>query len=191
MKTYTIGRDLSSDIVINDQTDVVSRRHAVLSVGNRGKMTLTDLSSNGTYINGIKMSPNVAVPVTRNDTISFAHVATLDWEMISKPKGWLTWLIIGLCVAVVAALAVLLSTQRWNPFGTGKDPTEIPADSLQVVDSLPVMDSIANDSLNKPAKDTVQPKPAPKKKDKELPQVPAEPEMPTDTTKPAPRPIGV
>ena len=31
MKTYTIGRDLGCDIVINDNTDVVSRRHAVLS----------------------------------------------------------------------------------------------------------------------------------------------------------------
>ena len=54
MKTYSIGRDLGCDIVINDTTDVVSRRHAVLTVASSGKMTLTDLSSNGTYINGIR-----------------------------------------------------------------------------------------------------------------------------------------
>ena len=36
MKTYTIGRDLGCDIVINDATDVVSRRHATLQVGGVG-----------------------------------------------------------------------------------------------------------------------------------------------------------
>jgi len=29
MKTYSIGRDLGCDVVVNDTTDVVSRRHAV------------------------------------------------------------------------------------------------------------------------------------------------------------------
>ena len=30
MKTFSIGRDLGCDVVINDTTDVVSRRHAVV-----------------------------------------------------------------------------------------------------------------------------------------------------------------
>ena len=30
MKTFSIGRDLGCDIVINDTTDVVSRRHALV-----------------------------------------------------------------------------------------------------------------------------------------------------------------
>ena len=51
MKTYSIGRDLGCDIVINDTTDVVSRRHAVLTVASSGKMTLTDLSSNQRHQN--------------------------------------------------------------------------------------------------------------------------------------------
>ena len=82
MKTYSIGRDLNCDIVINDSTDVISRRHALLNITPSGKMTIIDQSSNGTYVNGIKISPNVPVPVTRKDTISLAHVAKLDWALV-------------------------------------------------------------------------------------------------------------
>ena len=191
MKTYSIGRDLGCDIVINDTTDVVSRRHAVLTVASSGKMTLTDLSSNGTYINGIKMTPNVAVPVSRKDSISFAHVATLDWNMIPKPKGWLTWLIIGLCAVAVATIAAMLFTQHGQPSapdnGVVTDTLAMPADSTAI------MDSIAADTLANPKADTVKPQPKKKDKAKKQEQPESQPEeQPADTVKPAqPRPIGV
>lgn len=107
MKSYSIGRDAGCDIVLNDNTDVVSRRHAVLTVSSSGKMTITDLSSNGTYINGQRISSNVAVPVTRKDSVSFAHVCTFDWNMIPKSNQWLTYLIIGLVVAAIAAACAI------------------------------------------------------------------------------------
>lgn len=115
MKSYSIGRDLGCDIVMNDHSDVVSRRHAVLTVSSSGKMTITDQSSNGTYVNGIRISPNVPVPVTRKDSVSFAHVATLDWNMIPKSRIWVTYLIVALVVAAVAALCVLLLTRGEKP----------------------------------------------------------------------------
>lgn len=109
MKSYSIGRDAGCDIVLNDNTDVISRRHAVLTVASSGKMTITDLSTNGTYINGQRISSNVAVPVTRKDSVSFAHVSTLDWNIIPKSNQWLTYLSIGLVVAaVVAACAIFI-----------------------------------------------------------------------------------
>ena len=77
MKSYSIGRDESSNIIINDPTQLVSRRHAILNVNGR-KMTIVDSSSNGTYINGIRITPGVPVPVTRKDVISFAQVSELD-----------------------------------------------------------------------------------------------------------------
>ena len=40
MKVYSIGREAGCDIVINDRTDVISRRHAVLNVTSTGKMTI-------------------------------------------------------------------------------------------------------------------------------------------------------
>lgn len=101
MKVYSIGREVGCDIVINDSTDATSRRHATLTVMPSGKMTITDLSRNGTYVNGIRISPNVAVPVTRKDNISFAHVYRLDWNMIPKPISMMRYVIYGLIALAV------------------------------------------------------------------------------------------
>ena len=51
MKVYSIGREGGCDIVLNDPSDVISRRHAVLNVSPSGKMTIVDQSTNGTYVN--------------------------------------------------------------------------------------------------------------------------------------------
>ena len=106
MKTYSIGRDLNCDIVINDSTDVISRRHALLNVTPSGKMTLVDQSSNGTYVNGIRISPNVPVPVTRKDVISLAHVAKLDWNQVPKSNQWIKY-VIGCMIVVVVVIVVI------------------------------------------------------------------------------------
>ncbi len=106
MKTYSIGRDLNCDIVINDSTDVISRRHALLNVTPSGKMTIIDQSSNGTYVNGIRISQNVPVPVTRKDIVSLAHVAKLDWNQIPKSNQWIKY-VIGAVVAVAVILGVI------------------------------------------------------------------------------------
>lgn len=104
MKTYSIGRDLNCDIVINDSTDVISRRHALLNVTSSGKMTIIDQSSNGTYVNGIRITQNVPVPVTRKDIISLAHVVKLDWNQIPKSDLWMKY-----TIGAVAAIVVIIS----------------------------------------------------------------------------------
>lgn len=102
MKTiYSIGRDPGSDIYLYDDRNVISRTHAILKIGKRGKYYISDQSMNGTYVNGIKISPGVQVPVTRKDVISFAHIAELDWEMVPKSRGRI-WLYISLPIAVAA-----------------------------------------------------------------------------------------
>ena len=92
MNVYSIGRDPACNIVINDNTDVVSRRHAILNVYPSGKMTIVDQSHNGTYVNGIRISQNVPVPVTRKDNVSFAHVARLDWNLVPNSISFI-WLV--------------------------------------------------------------------------------------------------
>lgn len=87
MKVYSIGREIGCDIIINDSTDVISRRHAILNVSPSGKMTIVDQSHNGTYVNGIRISQNVPVPVTRKDNISFAHIARLDWNQVPNSNA--------------------------------------------------------------------------------------------------------
>ncbi len=102
MKSYNIGRDESCDVVINDPSQVVSRHHATLQVDGR-KMTITDNSSNGTYINGIKITPGTPVPLTRSDVVSFAQAAELDWKQIPNTSLRTMWVI--LAVVLVAAAA--------------------------------------------------------------------------------------
>ena len=102
MKSYSIGRDESSNIIVNDPTQLVSRRHAVLNVNGR-KMTIVDSSSNGTYINGIRISPGIPVPVTRKDVISFAQVAELDWKCIPNESRRN----VGIIVATIAAILMV------------------------------------------------------------------------------------
>lgn len=86
-KIYTIGRDEGCDIVIQDNTDVISRLHATIRIEPNDKIFLTDQSRNGTYINGMKMSSNVEIPISRKDVVSFAHIRNLDWSLVPKNKS--------------------------------------------------------------------------------------------------------
>ncbi len=129
MKTYSIGRDLNCDIVINDSTDVISRRHALLNVTPSGKMTIIDQSSNGTYVNGIRISQNVPVPVTRKDIVSLAHVAKLDWNQIPKSNQWVKY-VIGAVIVVAVILGIIFGIKALKSGENDNDggktaPTEI------------------------------------------------------------------
>lgn len=118
MKVYSIGREVGCDIVINDNSDVISRRHATLNVASSGKMTIVDLSHNGTYVNGIRISPNVPVPVTRKDNVSFAHVARLDWNLIPNTGATIIkWVALG----VLALLLIIGGIWGFKAF-SAKDP---------------------------------------------------------------------
>lgn len=112
MKALSIGRDQSCDIVINDSTDVISRRHAILNISSLGKMTIVDLSRNGTYVNGIRITPNVQVPITRKDVISLAHVAKLDWNLVPLSYSIMRYVILG-CVALLLLICAYFAYQHY------------------------------------------------------------------------------
>ena len=159
MKTYSIGRDLNCDIVINDSTDVISRRHALLNVTSSGKMTIIDQSSNGTYVNGIRISPNVPVPVTRKDIVSLAHVAKLNWNQIPKSNQWVKYAIIA-GVAVIIVLGIIFGVKNLksdsNNNGGLTPPTTEQVDSTIIKQKEAArLDSIKNverqDSIKKAA----------------------------------------
>lgn len=128
MKVYSIGREVGCDIVINDSTDVISRRHATLNVTSSGKMTIIDQSHNGTYVNGIRISPNVPVPVTRNDNVSFAHVARLDWNMVPKSTNPVMYAVIAL-IALVIIIGGVIGYNHYNSSGGDKS---LPTDSVAI-----------------------------------------------------------
>jgi pSer/pThr/pTyr-binding forkhead associated (FHA) protein len=61
-----------ADILIDDRS--VSRMHARISEDRSGNPLLTDLNStNGTWINGIRLQPEESVPVGKGDVIRFGE----------------------------------------------------------------------------------------------------------------------
>lgn len=152
MKVYSIGRETSCDIVINDRTDVISRRHATLTISGH-KMTITDQSCNGTYVNGIRISPNVPVPVTRKDNISFAHIASLDWNQVPKTG------LLGIHYALIGVIAALLIGGIGGFFLMKGDEQPIPPTAEEI--KAAVQDSIKKaeikkDSIDKARLDSIK-----------------------------------
>lgn len=130
-KVYTIGRDLQSDIVIEDDSDVISRLHATIRFDG-SKMYIIDQSQNGTYVNGMRMSANEEVPVSRKDTISFANVTELDWSRLpdpSKARMKKMWIILfSLLALLLLVLAILHFTRKHEPVATEETQTEATTD---------------------------------------------------------------
>ena len=134
-KIYYIGRDEFSDIILHDDTNVISRTHAILKVGKRGKITISDQSKNGTYVNGIRIASGVDVPISRTDIISFAHLAELDWSLIpntAKRAQTIVLSIIGGLITIGAlGWYILTSIQDKRPDPIGNNAIEIHSDSLK------------------------------------------------------------
>ena len=193
MKALSIGREQGCDIVINDSTDVISRRHAILNISSSGKITIVDQSRNGTYVNGIRISQNVPVPVTRKDIISFAHVAKLDWNAVPKSNSTMSYIIMGI-VGVLVITCGLFAYQYMKPGDSDSNKGEVT-----------VTDTIANKkeevkknstSIKKEpkelAKDSVvnkKQKSKEKEKNKKVEEKTPKPVAPKDTAKNN-RPIG-
>lgn len=70
-----IGRDASFSPVAATLLghDRISRRHAMLERFGDGDLMVRDLgSTNGTYLNGTRIEPNISVPVRIGDSLSFS-----------------------------------------------------------------------------------------------------------------------
>lgn len=160
-KVYTIGRDTSCDIVIQDTTDVVSRLHASLKAKGNGKYVIIDQSRNGTYVNGIKMAPNEEIPITRKDVISFAHVRDLDWNQIPKDKdSKKLWIPIVISIFAIACICYFFFKPVSEPVQPVVEETELPAVADE---SASVKDTTAKETIYIKKKAAVKPR---KKKEK-------------------------
>lgn len=115
MKVLSIGRDTACDIVLNDDKDMISRRHAMLYISPMGKMTLVDQGQNGTYVNGIKINPNVPYPVSRTDIVSFARVRQLDWKQVPNNFALIRNTILGLLlIAIIVGGGIVFVDRNEN-----------------------------------------------------------------------------
>lgn len=111
MKKITIGRGRECDIIIDDSTDTVSRRQAVITFSPFGKMMIYDTSSNGTFVNGIKVEKPDGMPLKRGDNVNLAHIADLDWEKVKNPyrKIMLSLLVMFFSAVAVAILFIVFA----------------------------------------------------------------------------------
>lgn len=135
-KIYTIGREEGCDIVIPDNSDVISRVHATIRIESEDKIHITDQSRNGTYVNGMKISSNIEVPVSRKDVISFAHIVDFDWSLIPKQRPkYLKWVIIivpfSIIVGLVSFYVLNLDKSTGTPTPVMENRTEISKDTIK------------------------------------------------------------
>lgn len=78
MRTITIGRDNSCDIVINDPQ--ISRVHANMFRNGEG-YTYRDMSTNGTRINGVLVQRS-DIFINNGDSVLLAGKMPLSWEKV-------------------------------------------------------------------------------------------------------------
>lgn len=84
MRLTIFGRDPQQvNVVIT--SDYVSSYHAELIQLDNGDMYIVDKSTNGTYINGVRINPNQEYPVRRGDNIMLADTP-LDWSKVADVK---------------------------------------------------------------------------------------------------------
>lgn len=105
MKTITIGRGDGANIIIDNE--MISRRHAILKISTFGRMEIVDMGKNGTFVNGIRLRPNVPFPVTRKDIVKFADQDSpfkLDWSQV--PDNSIIYKIA--IAAIVGLFAIIL-----------------------------------------------------------------------------------
>ena len=80
MRIINIGRSPENQVVIDDMT--ISRNHAKIEVDDTNKIFITDISSNGTFVNGQRIFLNLRKQILRGDKVNFAKVVDLDWSLI-------------------------------------------------------------------------------------------------------------
>lgn len=105
MKTIKIGRGNDCQIFLEDAK--ISRNHALLKIDSFGKMEIVDMSSNGTFVNGLKVPQGKPYPVSRKDVVSFAGTETLNWSLVPNPMKYVAWAAVA--VAVIAAIVIAFS----------------------------------------------------------------------------------
>ena len=184
MKVISIGRGEDCNIVLPE--NVISRRHAILKIYATGKMELIDMGQNGTFVNGIKLTPNIPYPVTRKDVVSFAHVRQLDWSLVPNTMRIYRYIALGAVLAGAIVVAIVF-------FFKEKEP-DIPQLPVNPVHKEAVNDSVRQEnpkegergegtlaipkSLDEPSGADLLPKPKKKPAAKEKPDTVAKEKTP-------------
>ena len=116
-----IGRLRETNDIVFSHSDV-SSNHAYLIKNKNGEIVIIDNNStNGTYVNGGKISTSV---LHKGDKVMIANKYPLDWEAIYPPRKTIRVLSVAmLAIAAMIAVAVVVWWQPWQPWSPGKNGT--------------------------------------------------------------------
>lgn len=71
---YVIGSGRDCDYMLSDPQHFISRRHLVIEYDDFQKLCYaTDISTNGSYINGVRLNRNMRYELHQNDTLQIAN----------------------------------------------------------------------------------------------------------------------
>lgn len=166
MKVLSIGRDTACDIVLNDDKDMISRRHAMLYISPMGKMTLVDQGQNGTYVNGIKINPNIPYPVSRTDIVSFARVRQLDWKQVPDKIALIRNTVLGLLMVALIVYGIIAFV-HWNEGVKPENTSALTPVAETPKDTVPEQQEEPTQSKQKPSQMLPSKEDLKKKKEKE------------------------
>lgn len=108
MKKIILGRGEDCDVYLNDTKGLISRKHAIMKIRPIGQYEITDVSKNGTFINGIRMKPHIPYKVKRKDIIVFANTSKLDWDDIPDYSKWIKIGLVGMVVLLAVVILCLM-----------------------------------------------------------------------------------
>lgn len=119
MKVLSVGRNPDCNIVFDDP--MISRRHAVIKVYSNGKYEIVCNGVNGTKVNGNQIAQGQPYPVKRGDSVTFGHVANLDWKKVPNPMKPIKIGLIILGALIVVTLALIFIVPRIGTSTTYED----------------------------------------------------------------------
>lgn len=106
---WGVGSHFNNDIQLSGPT--VSRYHATIKREKNNKTYIFDHSKNGTTVDGRKIAPNTACPITRKSVVVCGGVP-LDMNRLDWPG--FNWKPVGIVAAVIVVLAGLgLGIWKW------------------------------------------------------------------------------
>lgn len=123
MKVYTIGRGEDCDVILDDESGMISRRHAILKAKGFNRYEIVDVSKNGTNVDAIRIQPNIPTKVTRNSVIVFAGVKQLDWKEIPDSMKTIRLIAIAL-ITLIAILGGLLAYNHLTDSASSIEPEQ-------------------------------------------------------------------
>jgi len=157
MRKVVIGRGHDCDVTIEDTTDVVSRRQAAIAFDLLGRMTIYDLSTNGTFVNGIRVPKPAGVPLKRTDHVNFGTVYEFDLSRVKDPYSGLRILLSSIFAFIVIGLGVL-AYYATLPAAAPAAADPVPADTVKVENVQPAEpEAAAEPAQAEPAKPEAKP----------------------------------